>query len=168
MDVAQVDKLDVGRVRAKVEPCDFDGADKGRPLRVRELSVEEVDQRLCERRVEFVPFQIDRHGWGDSAYGLLYHQMDHRQSTSHNSLLGVMADTAHAASWRLEHAESSQDRPRFQRVPSLPVLERCQTPSPERAVRCGVCIDTEYTYDQVDVVFLHGHWGFDWFDQFAV
>lgn len=61
MYVPQVHELDVGRVRAKVESCDFDGADEGRSLGVGELSVEDVDQRLCEGRVEFVPFQVDRH-----------------------------------------------------------------------------------------------------------
>ena len=63
MDVAQVDELDVGRVCAKVESCDFDGPDKGRSLGVGELSVEDVDERPRERRVEFGPFQVDRHRW---------------------------------------------------------------------------------------------------------
>lgn len=63
VDVAQVDELDVGRVRAKIESCDFDGSDKGRPWGVGQLSVEDVDERLRERRVEFAPFQVDRHCW---------------------------------------------------------------------------------------------------------
>ena len=44
VDVAQVDEFDVGCVRAKVESCDFDGSDKGRPLGVGELFVEDVDE----------------------------------------------------------------------------------------------------------------------------